>query len=129
VILVDTSVWVEALRCAGSPEAAELRTLLDEDRVALAVPVRLEILAGASGRDFARLRRLLSALPLITPDPATWGLLESWVEIAVAAGQRFGFADLLIGALAAGRGSSVWSLDRDFARLADLGLISLHAHG
>jgi predicted nucleic acid-binding protein len=60
------------------------------------------------------------------PGEATWTLIDDWVERAVNAGQRFGFAALLIGALAAERGASIWSLDADFLRMARLKLLTRH---
>lgn len=128
MILVDTSVWVAALR-GRAAEAAELGRLLDEDAVLLAAPVRIEILSGASVRDRRRLRRLLSALPTVAPDESTWDRLDRWVDVAGAAGQRFGFADLLIGALGAQAGARLWSLDSDFLRMAKLGFVDLHRAG
>ena len=96
MILVDSSVWVAALRTGESGEARALRRLLDDDAVALAMPVRLELLAGASARQLHRLRPLFSALPLWIPKESTWWLIDSWIETAARAGQRFGMADLLI---------------------------------
>lgn len=125
MIVVDTSVWVAALRSRSSVNAKTLSRLLDEDRVALAAPVRIEILSGASRSDYALLRRLLSALPVWYPDRTTWDLAESWIEVASRKGERFGVADLLIGALATEREAQIWSLDRDFDRLAGLGLARL----
>ena len=123
MIVVDTSVWVAALRRAVSPEARHLETLLDTDEVALAAPVRIEILSGASRSDRPRLRRALSALPLFFPGERTWALVEEWVDRGGEASQRFGVADLLIGAIAAERGATVWSLDADFARMERLKLV------
>lgn len=77
MILVDISVWIAALLSASSPEALHLRHLLDADQVALAFPVRLEILSGATARDFKSLRRLLSALPCWLPIESTWMLVET----------------------------------------------------
>jgi predicted nucleic acid-binding protein len=126
VILVDTSVWIEAFRRESSAEAQHLRELLDADQVALAGPVRIEILSGSSAAELPKLRRVLSALPVHLPTARTWDLLESWVGRAVRAGQRFGMADLLIAGLAAENDFEVWSLDGDFARMAGLGFVRVH---
>ena len=126
MIVVDTSVWIAALRSARSPEAAALGALLDADEVALAAPVRVEILSGASRRDRVALRRALSALPVLYPTEGTWSLIDQWVDRAGDARQRFGFGDLLIGALARDAGALVWSLDADFDRLSRLGLVDLY---
>jgi predicted nucleic acid-binding protein len=74
-----------------------------------------------------RLRRALSALPVLFPAEGTWALIDEWVEEAGDAGERFGFADLLIGALAAERDAPVWSLDADFARMVRLNLLMPYA--
>jgi predicted nucleic acid-binding protein len=126
MIVVDTSVWVAALRDGTGDEARVLSALLDADEVSLPVLVRIEILAGASKRDFPRLRRVLSALPVIYPCEETWHVIDGWLERAARAGQRFGVGDLLIGALASETGSLVWSLDADFERMSRAGLIDLY---
>ena len=126
MIVVDTSVWVAALRDGAGHEAHVLSALLDADQVALPVPVRIEILAGASKRDLPRLRRVLSALPLVYPGEDTWQVIDTWIDRAARAGQRFGFGDLLIGALASETGALVWSLDTDFNRMQRTGLVELY---
>ena len=126
MIVVDTSVWVTALRHAASSQARELKQLLDADEVALAIPVRIELLSGASRSDRMRLRRALSALPLLYPTDDTWPTIDRWVDQAGQAGERFGFGDLLIGALAAECGALMWSLDNDFARMERLKLVEMY---
>jgi len=126
VIVVDTSVWIRALRAGASDEADTLRALLDSDEACLAVPVRIELLTGASRIDRPRLRRLLSALPVLYPSDDTWRVIDGWVDVAGASGQRFGFGDLLIGALAREAGSLVWSLDSEFERMSRLGFVGLY---
>ena len=126
MICPDTSIWVEALRNAESPEAVVLSALLDVGEVALIVPVRIEILSGASSRDRLRLRRVLSALPLYVPDEKLWDRIDKWVDQAADAGERFGFADFLIVAIAAAHEAKIWSNDADFSRMARLGFIECY---
>lgn len=125
MIVVDTSVWVAALRVDG-PEAKALRLLLDADEVLLPVPVKVELLSGTSKRDRGKLRSALSALPLSYPTDETWRLMDQWTDRASGAGAAFGVGDLLIAALAREAGALVWSLDAAFQRLERLRLIELY---
>jgi predicted nucleic acid-binding protein len=125
LIVVDSSVWVAALR--GAPRIAnELSRLIDEDAVSLVNPVRLELLAGSRAKDAPTLRRLFSAVPTYAPVGSTWKRVEGWIEIATKVGERFAIFDLLIAATAREQRASVWSLDEDFERMADLKFIKLH---
>ncbi len=126
MIAVDTSVWVAALRSSSGPEAGVLAGLLDADEVALPVPVRVELLAGASNRDRPGLVRALSALPLLYPTDDTWKLIGGWVNGAAPQGQRFGMGDLLIAAVTHEAGALLWTLDADFDRMASLELVKLY---
>lgn len=123
MIVVDTSVWVDYFRARSNATVTEVQALLDQDEVVLVAPVRIELLSGARRGDLASLKRVLSALPLWLPTADTWTTMAIWAEKAASCGQRFGVADLLVGAMAKEHGARVWSLDTDFARMRTLGLI------
>lgn len=126
MIVVDTSVWVEAFRNPAAPAAVVLRSLIDADQAWVALPVRLELSAGLRRDLRPVVRRALSALPVVVPTEQTWQTVERWVDIAADAGQRFAIIDLLIAALADELAGLVWSLDRDFERMAELGFARLY---
>jgi predicted nucleic acid-binding protein len=127
VIVVDTSVWIDVIRRPTSQRALTFRQLLDADEVALALPVRLELMSGIARKDRNALRRGLSALPVLQPTDETWRLMESWVEPAGDAGRHFSVTDLLIAALAHEITALVWSLDADFTAMETIGLVQLYA--
>ena len=123
MIVVDTSIWIRALRSAASPEAITLRSLLEADEVALAVPVRSELLMGAGLDDRPILERELKGVPLLYPGDESWRTLDEWTRLASRAGATFSVSDLLIGVLTAEIGGLVWSADSDFARMSALNLV------
>jgi predicted nucleic acid-binding protein len=125
LIFIDTSVWISAFRESRGAEARELRRLLDEDEAVLSIPVYLEILTGASRADRPRLRRLLSALPVFHPKVETWARIERWIGQATDGGERFGVMDLLVASITTDQEAPLWSLDRDFQRMAGLGFVTL----
>jgi predicted nucleic acid-binding protein len=123
MIVVDTSIWIAATRDPAGELATALNGLVDADVACLALPVRVELLSGLGARDRAILRRGLTALPVALPTEQTWTTIERWAESAADAGQRFAIVDLLIAALAHELTALVWSLDRDFERMATLGFV------
>ena len=126
MIFVDTSVWVATQRNPSSLEAERLRSLLDADVVEVALPVRLELLAGVARKSRRSFQRLFSALPVSYPTDGTWERLGAWVIKAADAGHRFTMTDLIIAALADERAALVWSLDRDFEQMEKLGFVRLY---
>ncbi len=125
MILVDTSIWIAARR---QPLLAEtLRQLLDADEVTVALPVRLELLAGTAPHQRKEFRRSFSAIPVMYPTDETWKPLADWIAQATDSGERFGLVDLLIASMAAEIGGLVWSLDKDFERMERLKIVSLYS--
>jgi predicted nucleic acid-binding protein len=127
MIVVDTSVWVDALRQPAGRSAVTLARLLDADEVALPLPVRMELMAGVSRGQRSALRRALTAVSVLMPTEDTFSTAEVWIAPAADRGQRFAIADLLIAALAEEIQALVWSLDTDFERLEALGVARLYA--
>jgi len=127
MIVVDTSVWVDATRRPAGSSHRTLQALLDADEVALALPVRLELVAGLRKQDRAAFIRGLSGLPILVPSEDTWRLIEGWVPTAADKGHRFSVTDLLIAGLAAEIGGLVWSRDADFARMESLDLVGCYS--
>ncbi|HWH78709.1 MAG TPA: PIN domain-containing protein [Candidatus Binatus sp.] len=126
MIVVDTSVWINAFRDQESAEAHHLTDLLDRDEVAIAIPIRFEILSGARRSEQQRLSRILSALPTLYPTATTWRCIEDWLGKIKSSGDWFGFSDLLIAGIGVENHSKIWSLDNDFYRMAKLKLIDVH---
>lgn len=126
MIVIDTSVWIDYFRGADARLVSHVQALLDEDMAGLAVPVKMELLGGCSSRALPRLRSVLGALPVLMPTDDTWELMERWVDKAAVKGERFGVADLLIAAIVAQRSLRLWSLDRDFCRMENLGFVRLY---
>lgn len=126
MVVVDSSVWIDAHRQPAGRTASILNGLLEADEVALALPVRLELVAGFSRRDRVALLRGLSGLPLLRPSDETWALIERWVPEAADKGFTCSLAAWLIAALADEIGALVWCLDDDFAQLEKLKMARLY---
>ena len=123
MIVVDTSVWISALRRPAGQHGETLSSLLTADEVALPVPVRVELLSGAGRREQPRLRKALTGLPVLAITDDTWAMVDRWIG---EVGEAFSVPDLLIAAVAREIGALVWSLDGDFARMEHAGLIQLY---
>lgn len=72
--LVDTSVWIEALRRDGRPEfRVWLKAALVEDKISMAPPVKAELLSGSvNEKQFDELRKDLEAIPLLRKHDEVW---------------------------------------------------------
>lgn len=126
MIVVDTSVLVPILRSAPTPEWGVFWQLVDADLIALPTIARQEVRAGLSKHNRRKVLDLLSALPVAPLSDASWERVEHWTDQAADAGERFSLPDLLIAAIADELGALVWTLDRDFERMAKLKFVRLY---
>ncbi len=129
-VLVDTSVWSLALRRRTPPAdsaVAELRTLIEDGRVAMIGPIRQEILSGVRGREpFERLRDHLRAFPDEPLETADFELATEYFTACRAAGLQGSNTDFLICAAAQRRGQPILSTDHDFRRFSAVVPIALY---
>ena len=90
VVLVDTSVWILALRKSPlAPVRDEVDHLLAENRVAIVPMIRLELLGGIkSANEFERLKGRLDALRQIPADEANWEIAAELSFLHHIAGTR-----------------------------------------
>lgn len=72
--LIDTSVWIFALRTKYIPKIKSyVKRLIDEDKVVINPIIKLELLAGTKTKnEFSRLKLRLDALQEIPIDQEIW---------------------------------------------------------
>jgi hypothetical protein len=121
LVLIDTSVWILALRRSPSPVVKdEVEHLLAENRVAIAPMVRLELLGGTkSSSEFNRLKSRLDALHQIPTNEADWELAAQLSFKLRQRGKVIPYTDILIGAAAIVTGCLLLHADRHFDVMAE----------
>ena len=129
-VLVDTSVWSLALRRRArldEPVVRELRSLIEEGRVAVIGPIRQELLSGIrTAESYERLRDHLRAFPdeqLVTGD---FERAAEHFNTCRTRGVQGSNTDFLICAAAERRALPILTSDADFTRFAAILPITLH---
>jgi predicted nucleic acid-binding protein len=129
-VLVDTSVWSLALRRATpSPNAAvgELRSLIEEGRVAMIGVIRQELLSGVQTQGaFERLRDHLRAFSDEQLETADFERAAEHFNACRSRGVQGSNTDYLICAVAERRSMPILTTDADFTRFAEVLPIALH---
>lgn len=124
MILLDTSALSRVLRRKPSPKLDSIATHLEElllDNTELAIPgiVVQEILSGIrSPQQFTAVRRRLQAFPIVLASTDDHFNAARIVNQCRSGGLVAGSIDALIAALAIRRDAELFSLDRDFFRIA-----------
>ena len=123
MILVDSSVWVRALRRGDSPESRELDALLSADEVAITDIVVAEVLQGASSEtEFASFAERMDALHYFHADEALWLRAARLSFDLKRQGTTTSLADAVIAAVALENSLELYTLDSDFQRIPGLSL-------
>jgi predicted nucleic acid-binding protein len=128
MIFADTSIWIEFFKNSKSPISIHLKELMDKDKVYITSITRLEILCGASKKNFALLENLLSAIPTFTTNENSYKKIEKKIQKSIESGIRFGIADLLIAQIVEDHKNGIlWSLDSDFKAMQKLSFLKLYS--
>ena len=130
MVLVDSSVWIEAARRQGDLVAkVALRALLDDYQAAWCSPVKLEVLGGSRREERRALETFFACIPYVEVREAEWDAAKALAWRARDAGLTLPWNDFLISATAAERGWRVFARDAHFAALAGLGGAALYQPG
>lgn len=121
LVLVDTSVWILALRKSPVPAVRdEVEDLLAANRVAIVPMVRLELLGGTrSPQEFTRLKSRLGALHQIPAEESTWDMAERLSFELRRQGKIIPYTDILIGSAAILSSALLLHADRHFDLMAE----------
>jgi len=121
LVLIDTSVWILALRKSPSPAVKdEVGHLLAENKVAIAPMICLELLGGTkSVNEFNRLKSRLDALHQIPANEANWELAAQLSFKLRQQGKVIPYTDILIGAAAIITSCLLLHADRHFDLMAE----------
>lgn len=132
-VLVDTSVWSLALRRSrrapprAEPLVDELRSLIQEGRVAMIGPIRQEVLSGVrTAEAFEQLRAHLEPFADEPLETADFERAAEHFNTCRTKGIQGSNTDFLICAVAERRSLPIFTTDADFARFAKLLPIELH---
>jgi predicted nucleic acid-binding protein len=123
MILVDSSVWVRALRRGESQERRELDSLLEADQVAITDIIAAEVLQGASSAaEFEGFVEKLDALHYFHADEALWLRAAKLSFDLKRRGMTTALSDVVIATVAIENELEVYSIDTDFQRISGVQL-------
>ena len=127
MILVDSSVWVDFFSFSPSRAGNELRRMIeDSEPLALTGVVVAEVLQGLT-RDARTVERFLAQWELLEPSGfETYRTATAIYRTARGKGFSLTTIDTLIAAVALEHRASVFTLDRDFSRIALITGLVLH---
>jgi len=126
-VIVDTSVWIQFFRVAGSREHLTVAELVRHREVAMVGVVLAELLQGArSQQELEELTRWLTALPYLAETQQTWARVGRLSFLLRQRGAGVPMLDLVIAALALEHGCQVYTRDEHFQRVPG---VKLYAPG
>ena len=127
--LIDSSVWIDYLRSADSRASSRLRELLSTspDDVAICEPIAMELLAGASSANLAKIEQLVNGLHTLRIEvDLDYRVAAELFRSTRAVGRRVrSLNDCLIAAIAIRHGATLVHKDADFDAIGLVAQIEL----
>ena len=123
MILVESSILMQAQRLPNSEEAKHLASLIVSGQAAVIGPVVMEYLRGArSEEEFEFLTERLAALDFLELDIPTWVWAGRLSGRYMRSGDKMTDLDVVIAATAIRHGVPLYTLDKGFQRIPELEL-------
>jgi predicted nucleic acid-binding protein len=130
MVLVDSSVWIEAARRDGSLEyKVGLEGLLEAAEATFCGPVKLEFLGGARPQERKRMTLYLECIPYRAMDDSAWEFAKDCAWRLRDKGHTLPWNDILIGSLSLAWVCRVYAKDKHFETMRDVLGIRLYAPG
>jgi predicted nucleic acid-binding protein len=130
MVLVDSSIWIEASRRDGDLGAkVALEALLEEYEAATTNPVLLEVLGGARKEERKRMSDYFAIIPHIQADANDWEKAISFVWLLRDQGIAAPWNDILIATIALRRDIRVFARDKHFDAMANMMGLTLYRPG
>jgi predicted nucleic acid-binding protein len=122
MVLVDSSVWIEALRRDGNVHVKlALENLLEEYEAAWCGPVKLEVLGGARAQDRKKLEEQFRCIPYFPMTDAAWDSAKNLAWRLRDKGCTTPWNDILIAALSVKADCRIYAVDKHFQMMYESG--------
>ncbi len=130
MVIIDSSVWIEAARRDGDlATKVALEALLEEYEAATTSPVLFEVLGGARGADRKRMSQYFSIIPYYQADAKDWDKALALAWHLQDRGISVPWNDILIAAIAIRRDLRVFAKDKHFETMSQCTALSLYRAG
>jgi predicted nucleic acid-binding protein len=130
MVIVDSSIWIEAARRTGDIGAkVALECLLGEYEAVLCAPVRLEVLGGARKEERQELDLGFQSIPFLQVLDKDWQAAVKNAWTLRDRGHSVPWNDILIATLAVRSGFRVFARDKHFEAMAPVLGFTLYEPG